>query len=160
MNRRLLIFLFELVSREHRFLYFFFFILESLEPHDWNIRDDAPLLNVIVMKKKKKKKKKNCEICMRCAVHHFRHTVHQHCLFFFTKYSWLSLSRTRLSRMTAYLEMKIRSLPKHESLTTGKKYCGKGEKLLLRSNFSSLPQYFQYISNFKNLFIYIFVKCG
>ena len=27
------------------------------------------------------------------------------------------------------------------------KYCGKEEKLLLRSNFSSFPQYFQYISN-------------
>ena len=26
-------------------------------------------------------------------------------------------------------------------------YCGKEEKLLLRSNFSSFPQYFQYISN-------------
>ena len=31
------------------------------------------------------------------------------------------------------------------------KYCGKEEKLLLRYNFSSFPQYFQYIS---------FVKCG
>ena len=27
------------------------------------------------------------------------------------------------------------------------KYCGKEEKLLLRSNFSSFPLYFQYISN-------------
>ena len=27
------------------------------------------------------------------------------------------------------------------------KYCGKEEKLLLRINFSSFPQYFQYISN-------------
>ena len=44
--------------------------------------------------------------------------------------------------------------------TTGKKYCGKGEKLLLRSNFSSFSQYFQYISNFKSLITYIFVKCG
>ena len=71
----------------------------------------------------------------------------------FSKYSWLSLSRTRLSRITAYLEVKIWSLPKHENLTkkqkkkkTKKKYCGKEEKLLLRSNFSSFPQYFQYIS--------------
>ena len=69
-------------------------------------------------------------------------------------YSWLSLSRTRLSRITAYLEVKIWSLPKHENLTTGEKYCGKEEKLLLRSNFSSFPQYFQYISNFKSLFTY------
>ena len=56
--------------------------------------------------------------------------------------------------------MKIWSLPKHENLTTGKKYCGKEEKLLLRSNFSSFPQYFQYISNFKSPITYIFVKCG
>ena len=66
------------------------------------------------------------------------------------KYSWLSLSRPRLSRITAYLEVKIWSLPKHENLTTCKKYCGKEEKLLLRSNFSSFSQYFQYISNFKS----------
>ena len=47
-------------------------------------------------------------------------------------YSWLSLSRPCLSRITAYLEVKIMSLPKHESLiTTGEKYCGKEEKLLL-----------------------------
>ena len=37
------------------------------------------------------------------------------CLFI---YSWLSLSRTRLSRITAFLEIKICSLPKHENLTT------------------------------------------
>ena len=67
------------------------------------------------------------------------------------KYSWLSLSRPRLSRITAYLEVKIWSLPKHENITTGKKYCGKEEKLLLRSNFSSFPQYFQYIPSLKNL---------
>ena len=47
----------------------------------------------------------------------------------------------------AYLEVKIWSLPKHENLTTGIKYYGKEEKLLLRSNFSSFSQYFQYISN-------------
>ena len=51
----------------------------------------------------------------------------------------------------AYLEAKIWSLPKHENLATGKTYCGKEEKLLLRSNFSFFPQYFQYISNFKSL---------
>ena len=75
-------------------------------------------------------------------------------------YSWLRLSQPRLSRITAYLEMKIWSLPKHENLTTCKKYCGKEEKLLLRSNFSSFPQYFQYISNFKSPITHIFVKCG
>ena len=60
----------------------------------------------------------------------------------------------------AYLEVKIWSLPKHENLTTRKKYCGKEEKLLLRSNFSSFPQYFQYISNFKSPIRHIFLKCG
>ena len=69
---------------------------------------------------------------------------------FFFLYSWLSLSRPRLSRITAYLEVKIWSLPIHENLTTDGKYCRKEEKLLLRSNFSSFPQYFQYISNFKS----------
>ena len=77
-----------------------------------------------------------------------------------TKYSWLSLSRPRLSRITAYLEVKIWSLPKHENLITDGKYCRKEEKLLLRSNFSSFQQYFQYISNFKSPITYQFVKCG
>ena len=36
----------------------------------------------------------------------------------------------------------------------------KEEKLLLRSNFSSFPQYFQYISNFKSPSTHIFIKCG
>ena len=73
-----------------------------------------------------------------------------------------SLSRTRLSRITAYLEVKILSLPKHENLTTSKKYCRKEEKLLLRSNFSSFPQYFRYtcISNVKSPNTYKFFKCG
>ena len=31
---------------------------------------------------------------------------------------------------------------------------------ILRSNFSSFPQYFQYISNFGSPITYIFVKCG
>ena len=49
---------------------------------------------------------------------------------------------------------------KHENLTTGKTYCGKEEKLLLRSNFSSFPQYFQYICNFKSPITHILLKCG
>ena len=61
----------------------------------------------------------------------------------------LSLSRPRLSRITAYLEVKIWSLPKHENLTTGKK--------ILLKNFS---QYFQYMSIFKSPVTHIFVKCG
>ena len=71
-----------------------------------------------------------------------------------SKYSWLSLSRTRLSRITAYLEVKIWSLPKHENLTTGKKYCGKEEKLLLRSNFSSFFTIFSiYLTSWVQLHI-------
>ena len=75
------------------------------------------------------------------------------------KYSWLSLSRTRLSWITANLEVNIWSLSKHENLTTGNTILWK-RKLFLRSNFSSFPQYFQYIYNFKSPFVYIFVKCG
>ena len=75
--------------------------------------------------------------------------------------SWHSLFRTRLSRITAYLGVENWSMPKHENLTTGKKnYCGKEEKLLLRSNFFSFPQYFQHISNFKSPITYPFDKCG
>ena len=86
---------------------------------------------------------------LSCAAEPFQKGMH-----FIGNFSWLSLSRTRLSRITAYLEVKIWSLPKHENLTTGKKYCRKEEKLLLRSNFSSFPQYFQYISGVK-LHIYL-----
>ena len=54
-------------------------------------------------------------------------------------YSWLSLSRTRLSRITAYLEVKILSLLKHENLTTGKKnYCGKEEKWAISPLFHNI----------------------
>ena len=56
--------------------------------------------------------------------------------------------------------MKIWSPPEYENLTTGKKYFGKEEKLLLRCNFSSFPQYFQYISNFKSPITHILVKCS
>ena len=69
-------------------------------------------------------------------------------------YSWLLLSQPRLSRITAYLELKILSLLKLENLTTGVKNIV--EK---RSNFSSFPQYIQYISSFKSPITCIF-KCG
>ena len=58
------------------------------------------------------------------------------------KHSWLLLSRPRLSRIITYPEVKILSLLKHENLATGKKYCWKEEKLLLRSNFSSFQHFF------------------
>ena len=54
----------------------------------------------------------------------------------------------------------IWSLFKHGNLTTGTKYFGKEEELLQRSNFSSFPQYFQNISNFRRHITYSSVKCG
>ena len=63
---------------------------------------------------------------------------------FFQNYSRLSLSRTRLSGITAYIEVKIWSLFYYRDLPTGNKILWKrGE----RSNFSSFPQFFQYLSN-------------
>ena len=79
------------------------------------------------------------------------------------KYSRLSLSRLRLSRITAYLEVKIGSLFKHVNVNISEhvsKYCGKEEKLLLRSKFSSFAQYFQYASNFRSQITYLFEKCA
>ena len=73
-------------------------------------------------------------------------------------YSQLSLSRLRLSRITAYLEMKIWSLFQHVNLTTGNKILRKrGE---IAPNFYSFPQYFQCISKFRIQITYLFVKCG
>ena len=62
-------------------------------------------------------------------------------------YSWLSLSRPLLSRITAYLEVEIWSLPKHENLTTGEKILWKRGEIA--------PQYFQYISAFESNYTYI-----
>ena len=76
----------------------------------------------------------------------------------YSKYSRLSLSQLCLSWKTAYLDVKIWSLFYHGNIVI--KYCGKEEKLLLRSNFSSFQQYFQYVSNFGSPIRYSFVKCG
>ena len=51
------------------------------------------------------------------------------------KYRRLSLSRSRLSLITAYLEVKICSLPTHENVTTAKKYCGKRGKIAPKEQF-------------------------
>ena len=56
-------------------------------------------------------------------------------LFFFLIYSWLLLSRPRLSRITAYLEDKIWSLPKQENLTTGKKILWKRGEIAPKEQF-------------------------
>ena len=50
--------------------------------------------------------------------------------------SWLSLSRPRLSRITAYLEGKIWSPPKHENLTTGKNIVKKRRNSLFHNIFN------------------------
>ena len=76
--------------------------------------------------------------------------------YLFLYYNRLSLSRLRLSRITAYFKVKIWSLY-FQHVT---KYCGKEEKLLLRSKFSYFPQHFQYISNLMSQITYSFVKCG
>ena len=69
------------------------------------------------------------------------------------------LISTCSSQITAYLEVKLWSLFKQENLITGNKILWKrGE--MLRSNFSSFPQYFQYSSYFKSQITYSFVKCG
>ena len=71
-------------------------------------------------------------------------------------YRWLSLSRPRLSRITAYLEVKICSLPKDENLITVNRIFWKRGEIAPKK---LLPQYFQYISNFKSPVTYTFVKC-
>ena len=49
--------------------------------------------------------------------------------------SWLSLSRPHLSRITAYLKVKIWSLPKHKNLTTGKKILWKRGEIAPQGQF-------------------------
>ena len=67
------------------------------------------------------------------------------------------LTRPRLSRITAYFEVEIWSLPKHENLTTGKKkYYGKEEKLLPISPFHNIFSRSLTLSPITH----IFVKCG
>ena len=61
------------------------------------------------------------------------------------RYSRTSLSRTRLFRITAYLEVTIWYLFNMKLGQQVTKQCGKEEKLLLRSTFSSFPHYFIYI---------------
>ena len=75
-------------------------------------------------------------------------------------YSQLSLSRIRLSRITAYLEVKIWSLFKHENLTTGNKILWKRGEISPKEKFLLFSQYFQYIVNFRSQITYSFVKCA
>ena len=61
------------------------------------------------------------------------------------KYSRLSLSQTRLSRITAYLEVKMWSVLTQRSTNRQQNIVEKSRNCSF--NFSSFPQYFQYISN-------------
>ena len=56
------------------------------------------------------------------------------------------LYRPRLSRITAYLEVKIWSLPKHENLTTGKKILLKRGEIALKEQFLLFSSIFFNIS--------------
>ena len=53
----------------------------------------------------------------------------------FVKYSRVSLSRPRLSRTTAYLEVKIWSLLEHENLATGNKILWKRGEIAPKKQF-------------------------
>ena len=71
-------------------------------------------------------------------------------------YNRLSLSRPRLSRITAYLEVKIWSLFKHENLTTDNKILWKkGEIASLFHNIFNIS-----LTPGVKLRTYTFVKCG
>ena len=75
-------------------------------------------------------------------------------------YSRLSLSRLRLSRITAYLEVKIRSLLKHENITTGNKILWKRGEIAPKEQFLLFTTIYLIISNFRTQIAYSFVKCG
>ena len=66
---------------------------------------------------------------------------------FSSTYSRLPLSRTRLFRIPLISKWKSGPCFNTDIYQQAIKYCGKEEKLLLRSNFSSFPQYFQNVSN-------------
>ena len=71
-------------------------------------------------------------------------------------YSWLSLSRTRLSRIAAYLEVKIGSLLKHEHLTTGNKISWKRGEIAPKEQFLLFSTIFSiYLKLQESNYIYI-----
>ena len=78
-----------------------------------------------------------------------------------SKYSRTSLSRTRLFRITAYLEVKIWSLFEHETMTTCNKIMWKRGEIAPKEQFLLFSTLFDtYISNFRSQITYSFVKCG
>ena len=75
------------------------------------------------------------------------------------KYSCISLSRPRLSRITAYLEVKIWSLPRHENLTTGKTNIVEKRRNCSKGTISPLFHNIFNISLNSRVLLYIH-KCG
>ena len=76
-------------------------------------------------------------------------------------YSLLSLSRLRLSRITAYLEKKIWSLFKHRNLTSDNNILWIRVEIAPVEQFLPFPTIFSiYISNYRSLITYSFVKFG
>ena len=74
-------------------------------------------------------------------------------------YSWLSLSRLRLSRKTAYLEQKIWSLFKQGNLTSGDKILWIRGEIAPEEQFLPFPTIFStYISNLRSQITCSFVK--
>ena len=73
------------------------------------------------------------------------HRLHSSFLFFINIYSRPSLSRLRLSRITAYLEEKIWSLFKHRNLTSGNKILWIRGEIAPQEQFLPFPTNFQYI---------------
>ena len=77
------------------------------------------------------------------------------------KYSRLSLSRLRLSRITAYLEEKIWSLFKHRNLTSGNKILWIRGEIAPEEQFLPFPTIFSiYISDLRSLITYSCVNFG
>ena len=74
-------------------------------------------------------------------------------------YSWLSLSRSRLSRRTAYHEVKIWSLPKDENLTTGNKILWKRGEIAPLEQFILFSTIFSiYLEFQESNYIYILLN--
>ena len=78
-----------------------------------------------------------------------------------SNYSRLSLSRLRLSRITAYLEEKIWSLFKHRNLTSGNKILWIRGEIAPQEQFLPFTTIFSiYISNKRSLITYSLLKFG
>ena len=76
-------------------------------------------------------------------------------------YSRFSLSRLRLSRITAYLEEKSWSLFKHRNLTSGNKILWIRGEIAPQEQFLPFSTIFSvYIFNLRSQITYLFVKFG